>query len=100
MAVQEYRQQRRPPLAPVPTSAPSVANSGPCLSALVQVAGLGAVPALIGFAAVAFAVLVREASFPGSAEAAPHADRLMPAIVDRPWRRLYRLAGSHDRPDA
>src|SRR5258706_9542569 len=25
----------------------------------------------------------REASFPGSAEAAPHADRLMPAIVDR-----------------
>src|SRR5882672_5444945 len=52
-------------------------------TALVQVAGLGAVPALIGFAAVAFAVLVREASFPGSAEAAPHADRLMPAIVDR-----------------
>jgi two-component system, OmpR family, phosphate regulon sensor histidine kinase PhoR len=52
-------------------------------TALVQVAGLGAVPALIGFAAVAVAVLIREASFPGRGEAAPHADRLMPAIVDR-----------------
>jgi two-component system, OmpR family, phosphate regulon sensor histidine kinase PhoR len=38
---------------------------------------------LIGFAAVACAVLIRESSFPGSTEAAPHADRLMPAIVDR-----------------
>jgi two-component system, OmpR family, phosphate regulon sensor histidine kinase PhoR len=52
-------------------------------TALVQVAGLGAVAALIGFAAVAVAVLIREASFPGTGEAAPHADRLMPAIVDR-----------------
>jgi len=52
-------------------------------TALVPVAGLGAVPALIGFAAVAAAVLIREASVPGRGEAAPHADRLMPAIVDR-----------------
>jgi two-component system phosphate regulon sensor histidine kinase PhoR len=51
--------------------------------ALVQIAGLGAVPALIGFAAVAVAVLIRETSFPGRGETAPHADRLMPAIVDR-----------------
>jgi two-component system phosphate regulon sensor histidine kinase PhoR len=50
---------------------------------LVPVASLGAVPALIGFAVVAVAVLIREASFPGSAEAVPHADRVMPAIVDR-----------------
>jgi two-component system, OmpR family, phosphate regulon sensor histidine kinase PhoR len=52
-------------------------------TALVSVAGLGAVAALIGFAVVAVAVLIREASFPGRGEAAPHADRLMPAIVDR-----------------
>ncbi len=52
-------------------------------TALVQVAGLGLVPALLGFAALVVAVLIWEASFPGSGEAAPHADRLMPAIVDR-----------------
>jgi two-component system, OmpR family, phosphate regulon sensor histidine kinase PhoR len=52
-------------------------------AALVPVAGLSPIPALIGFVAVAVAVLIREASFPASAEAAPHADRLMPAIVDR-----------------
>ena len=40
-------------------------------------------PALIGFAAVTLAVLMREASFPGSGEAAPQAERLAPAIVDR-----------------
>jgi len=41
------------------------------------------VPALIGFAAVTLAVLMREASLPGSGEAAPQAERLAPAIVDR-----------------
>src|SRR5215469_15736505 len=52
-------------------------------AALVQVAGLGVMPALIGFGAMAFAVLIGEASLSVGVEAAPHPDRLMPAIVDR-----------------
>jgi two-component system, OmpR family, phosphate regulon sensor histidine kinase PhoR len=52
-------------------------------AALVQLAGLDVVPALIGFAAVAVAALIREMSLRGVAAAAPNADRLMPALVDR-----------------
>jgi len=86
MAVQEYRRDGAAATAALRLfrrARPVLLTAALVFTALVQVAGLGAVPALIGFAAVAFAVLVREASFPGSAEAAPHADRLMPAIVDR-----------------
>jgi two-component system, OmpR family, phosphate regulon sensor histidine kinase PhoR len=50
---------------------------------LVQVAGLAVAPALIGFAVVAIAVLIREASLSGSRDAAPPVDRLMPTLVDR-----------------
>jgi two-component system phosphate regulon sensor histidine kinase PhoR len=50
---------------------------------LYQVAGLAAAPALIGFAAVATAVLIREVRMTGSGAAMPNADRMMPAIVDR-----------------
>lgn len=52
-------------------------------AALFQVAGLAAVPALIGFAVLTIAVLIREANLSGGGDAAPHDDRLMPAIVDR-----------------
>jgi two-component system, OmpR family, phosphate regulon sensor histidine kinase PhoR len=52
-------------------------------AALFFIAGLAAAPAMIGFAAVAAAVLIREASVTASEAAMPHADRLMPAIVDR-----------------
>jgi two-component system phosphate regulon sensor histidine kinase PhoR len=52
-------------------------------AALFLITGLAAAPALIGLAAVAAAVLIREASLTASGETMPHADRLMPAIVDR-----------------
>jgi two-component system, OmpR family, phosphate regulon sensor histidine kinase PhoR len=52
-------------------------------AALYGIAALEAVPALGGFAAVAAAVLVREASLAAGGETPPHADRLMPALVDR-----------------
>jgi two-component system, OmpR family, phosphate regulon sensor histidine kinase PhoR len=52
-------------------------------AALVQVAGLAVVPALTGFAAVAIAVLIREASLSGGGDVAPSVDRLMPNLVDR-----------------
>jgi two-component system phosphate regulon sensor histidine kinase PhoR len=52
-------------------------------AALVQVAGLDVVPAVTGFVAVTIAVLLREVSLSGRRDAAPGADRLMPAIVDR-----------------
>jgi hypothetical protein len=53
-------------------------------AALVHVEGLGQTPALTGFAAVAIAVLIRELNLSRGTHNAPHADRLMPAIVDRP----------------
>src|SRR5262249_47617296 len=62
---------------------PALLTAALVFTALVQVAGLGVAPALIGFFAVALAVLIREASLPGGTGAVPHADRLMPAIVDR-----------------
>jgi two-component system phosphate regulon sensor histidine kinase PhoR len=86
MAVQEYRRDGAVATAALRLlrrARPVLLTAALVFTALAQVAGLGAVPALIGFAAVAFAVLVREARFSGGAEAAPHADRLMPAIVDR-----------------
>ncbi len=51
--------------------------------ALVQFAGLGVMPALIGFAAVAIAVLVREAAIPGVDETSLYGKRTAPAIADR-----------------
>ncbi len=52
-------------------------------AALFQVAGLAAVPALIGFAVIAVAVLVREANPSGGGDVAPPGDRPTPAVVDR-----------------
>jgi two-component system, OmpR family, phosphate regulon sensor histidine kinase PhoR len=52
-------------------------------AALYGVAALEAVPAVTGFAAVAAAVLIRETSLTDGGETPPHADRLMPALVDR-----------------
>jgi two-component system, OmpR family, phosphate regulon sensor histidine kinase PhoR len=86
MAVQEYRRDGVAATATVQRfrrARPALLTAALVFTALVQVAGLGVVPAVLGFAAVALAVLIREASSPGSSEAAPHADRLMPAIVDR-----------------
>jgi len=86
MAVQEFRPDRAAATAALRRfrrARPALLTAALVFTALVQVAGLGAVPALIGFAAVTLAVLMREASLPGSGEAAPQAERLAPAIVDR-----------------
>jgi two-component system, OmpR family, phosphate regulon sensor histidine kinase PhoR len=58
-------------------------TAGVVFAALVQMAGLDALPAVTGFTAVAIAVLLREVSLSGPGDAAPSTDRLMPAIVDR-----------------
>jgi two-component system, OmpR family, phosphate regulon sensor histidine kinase PhoR len=52
-------------------------------AALVEMAGLDVVVAVTGFAVVAIAGLVREASLSGRKDTTPNADRLTPAIVDR-----------------
>jgi two-component system, OmpR family, phosphate regulon sensor histidine kinase PhoR len=86
MAVQEYRGDVAAATAALRRfrrARPVLLIAAVVFAALVPVAGLGPIAALVGFAVVAAAVVIREASFPGSAEAAPHADRLMPAIVDR-----------------
>jgi two-component system phosphate regulon sensor histidine kinase PhoR len=86
MAVQEYRPDGAAATAALRRfrrARPALLTAALVFTALVQIAGLGAVPALIGFAAVTLAVLIREINFTGRGEAAPHTDRLMPAIVDR-----------------
>jgi len=50
---------------------------------LVQIADLAALPALIGFAAIALVVLIREAVLPGARDAPPAGNRAIPAIADR-----------------
>ena len=50
---------------------------------LVQFAGLAAVPAVIGFAVIALAVLIREAALPGADDASIYGERTMPLLADR-----------------
>jgi two-component system phosphate regulon sensor histidine kinase PhoR len=86
MAVQEHRRDYPAAIAVMRRFArarPALLTAALVFAALVEVAGLAVMPALIGFAAVALAVLIREASLPGGEEAPPHPDRSMPAIVDR-----------------
>ena len=86
MAVQEYPRDGLAATATVRRfrrARPALLTAAFVFAALVQVAGLSVVPALLGFVAVVLAVLVREASLQDTSEAAPHADRTMPAIVDR-----------------
>jgi two-component system phosphate regulon sensor histidine kinase PhoR len=86
MATQEHR----PGGSPVSGLARRLGQARPALlitalvfAALVQVTGLAVMPALIGFAAIALAVVVWEASMPGVDEAPPHGKQPMPAIADR-----------------
>src|SRR5215467_14855926 len=86
MAIQEYRRdgaRATTTLRRLSRARPVLLTVAVLFIALFQVAGLGAVPALIGFVVVACAVLIREANLPGTSEAAQNADRLMPAIVAR-----------------
>jgi two-component system, OmpR family, phosphate regulon sensor histidine kinase PhoR len=86
MTVQEHRHEGFVMLGAIRRFAgarPLLLTSTLVFAALFLIAGLAAAPALIGFAAVTAAALIREASLTGSGEATPHSDRLMPTIVDR-----------------
>jgi len=50
---------------------------------LVQFAGLAPIPALIGFAVIALAVLIREAATPGADETSIYGERTAPLLADR-----------------
>jgi two-component system phosphate regulon sensor histidine kinase PhoR len=87
MAIQE---QRRDVYVPVgllrrlaQARAPALLIAAIIFAALVQFAGLPLTPAVIGFAAIALAILVREAALPGVDEAALYGKSAMPAIADR-----------------
>jgi two-component system phosphate regulon sensor histidine kinase PhoR len=86
MTVQEHRHEGFAVIGAIRRFArarPALLTAALVFAALFQVAGLAAAPALIGFAAVAIAVLIREAGLSGGGESARQADRLMPAIVNR-----------------
>src|SRR6202023_1187203 len=86
MAVQEHRREAYVPgglLRRLAQARPALLISAIIFAALVQFAGLPLTPALIGFAAIALAVLVREAALPGADEAALYGKSAMPAIADR-----------------
>jgi hypothetical protein len=50
---------------------------------LFQFAGLAPIPALIGFAVIALAVLIREAAMPGVDENSIYGERTAPLLADR-----------------
>jgi two-component system phosphate regulon sensor histidine kinase PhoR len=86
MAVQEHRRDAFVPgglLRRFAQARPALLIAALIFAALVQFAGLPVIPALIGFAAIALAVLVREAASPGADEAALYDRSAMPAIADR-----------------
>jgi two-component system, OmpR family, phosphate regulon sensor histidine kinase PhoR len=87
MAVQDYRHERFAVIGVLRRfgrARPLLLTVALVFAALHQVANLAAEPALIGLAAVAAAVLIREAALTGGGtESSPHADRLMPSLVDR-----------------
>ena len=86
MAIQERRTE---PLMPSGLARRFVHARGALVVAavvfalLVQFAGLAAMPAAIGFAAIALAVLTREATRPGAGEASLYGRDMKPAIGDR-----------------
>jgi two-component system phosphate regulon sensor histidine kinase PhoR len=86
MAVQEHRREAYVPgglLRRLAQARPALLISAIIFAALVQFAGLPLTPALIGFAAIALAVLVREAALPGVDEAALYDKSVMPVVADR-----------------
>ncbi len=80
MAITALRRLAR--TRPVLLALPVLSTAALVFAILCALAGLAPAPALIGFAAMAAAVLLREASLAGTGAAVPQADRLTPAIVD------------------
>jgi two-component system, OmpR family, phosphate regulon sensor histidine kinase PhoR len=86
MTVQERRHEGLAAIAAMRRFAgarPVLLTAALVFAALFLVAGLTALAALMGFAAVAAAVLLRETSLTAGGAVMPHSDRLIPAIVDR-----------------
>jgi two-component system, OmpR family, phosphate regulon sensor histidine kinase PhoR len=86
MAVQERRRDGPPVSAVVRRlgrARPTLLTTAFVFAALVHVAGLAVMPALIGFAAIALAMLIRGSTMPGVDEAPPHGKRSIPAVADR-----------------
>src|ERR1700722_16587212 len=86
MAVQEHRRDAYVSgglLRRFAQARPALLIAAFIFAALVQFVGLAVTPALIGFAVIALAVLVREAALPGADEAALYGKSAMPAIADR-----------------
>jgi len=86
MTVQEHRREADVPvglLRRLAQARPALLISGFIFTALVQFAGLGVVPAVIGFTAIALAVIVRETALPGADGAALYGGSSVPAVADR-----------------
>jgi len=86
MAIQEQRREFYWPSGLVRRLAqarPALLVAAVIFAGLVEFAGLAVVPALIGFAAVALAVLVREATIPGADSGSLYGTNAMPAVADR-----------------
>jgi two-component system phosphate regulon sensor histidine kinase PhoR len=86
MAVQEHRRDEYLPgglLRRLAQARPALLIAAVIFAGLVQFAGLAVTPAIIGFAAIALAALVREAALPGGDAAALYGKNAMPAIADR-----------------
>jgi two-component system, OmpR family, phosphate regulon sensor histidine kinase PhoR len=86
MAVQEHRRDAYLPsglLRRLAQARPALLITAIIFAALVQFAGLPLTPAAIGFAAIALAVLVREAALPGIDDATLYGKSVMPGVADR-----------------
>jgi two-component system phosphate regulon sensor histidine kinase PhoR len=62
---------------------PVLLGAAVLVAGLVQFAGLAPIPALIGFAVIALAVLIREAAMPGADETSIYGERTAPLLADR-----------------
>jgi two-component system, OmpR family, phosphate regulon sensor histidine kinase PhoR len=86
MAIREYQRsgaRARPNFDRLRRTRLALLTAAVVFAALVQVAGLAVVPAVVGFAAVAIALLMPEANSQTEGETIPRTDRLVPEIVDR-----------------
>jgi two-component system, OmpR family, phosphate regulon sensor histidine kinase PhoR len=86
MAVQEQRREVYVPVGlwrRLAQARPALLVAAAVFAVLVQFAGLAVTPALIGFAAIAVAVLLREAAISGADGGALFGQTVTPAVADR-----------------
>jgi two-component system, OmpR family, phosphate regulon sensor histidine kinase PhoR len=86
MAVQEQRREAYVPgglWRRFALARPALLVAGAIFAGLIAFAGLGTVPALVGFAAIALVVLVREAGKPSAGSGLLYGQAAVPAITER-----------------